>query len=120
MADDKVIIKYKLPKVPEVTFYEQYGHYLETPTVDLKNNLTATEYRLLLLLWQNRGQVVTKEIIFERVFQDTIGVSEESLKWHLKNLRRKLKVLGFGEIIHCHKGIGYQIKKEVSLKLILD
>ncbi|GAV23002.1 helix-turn-helix domain-containing protein [Carboxydothermus pertinax] len=98
-----------------MTFYEQYQRYLETPILDLKSQLTATEYRLFFLLWQNRGQIVTKEIILERIFQDPVGVSEESLKWHLKNLRRKLKMLGLGDIIHCHKGLGYQIKKEVNL-----
>ena len=120
MTDDRVIINYKRKRTPEIIFYEQYSQYLAESATDLKKELTATEYRLLLLLWQNRGQIVTKEIILARIFQDTAGVSGDCLKWHLKNLRKKLKALGIGDIIKCHKGIGYQIKKEESLPLFKE
>lgn len=121
MPGAKVIIKYKEEKVIVDAFYEQYQHYFaDKAKINLKNYLTPTEYRLLGFLWENRGKIVLKEVIMERVLADFAGVSDESLKWHLKNLRKKLRDLGYENIILCHKGYGYSFNKETLFNFEFD
>lgn len=54
-------------------------------------HLTSTEYKLLLYLMENRGRVVTKAMILERLW-DMEGsfVDENTLRVNIKRLRQKL------------------------------
>lgn len=56
-------------------------------------NLTATEYKILELLAVNKGKVLTKEILLEKVW-DSNGnfVSENTLSVNIKRLRKKVEV----------------------------
>lgn len=54
--------------------------------------LTATEYRLLALLTQNNGQVLTRQIILERLWDaDGAFVDENALSVNMRRLRRKIE-----------------------------
>lgn len=54
--------------------------------------LTATEYRLLELLINNRGQVLTRDTILERIWDvDENFVDENTLNVQIRRLRSKLK-----------------------------
>lgn len=72
--------------------------------------LTALEYKLLSLLMQNAGKVVTRELIFEKIW-DVSGnfVNDNTLTVYIKRIRKKLDA----DIIKTVKGIGYQVA-EVS------
>ena len=72
--------------------------------------LTALEYKLLSLLMQNAGKVVTRELIFEKIW-DVSGnfVNDNTLTVYIKRIRKKLDV----DIIKTVKGMGYQVA-EVS------
>ena len=72
--------------------------------------LTALEYKLLSLLMQNAGKVVTRELIFEKIW-DVSGnfVNDNTLTVYIKRIRKKLDA----DIIHTVKGKGYQVA-EVS------
>lgn len=72
--------------------------------------LTALEYKLLSLLMQNAGKVVTRELIFEKIW-DVSGnfVNDNTFTVYIKRIRKKLDA----DIIKTVKGMGYQVA-EVS------
>lgn len=72
--------------------------------------LTALEYKLLSLLMQNAGKVVTRELIFEKIW-DVSGnfVNDNTLTVYIKRIRKKLDA----DIIKTVNGMGYQVA-EVS------
>ena len=72
--------------------------------------LTALEYKLLSLLMQNAGKVVTRELIFEKIW-DVSGnfVNDNTLTVYIKRIRKKLDA----DIIKTVKVMGYQVA-EVS------
>lgn len=70
--------------------------------------LTRTEYAILKLLMQNAGQVIAKSVILDRIFEDTPDCTENSLKQHISNLRKKLRDAGEREYIEAVWGIGFR------------
>ncbi len=52
--------------------------------------LTAMEYRLLTYLLDNRNKVVSKDSIFDNVWEDSF-VSDGTLNVHLRHLREKIE-----------------------------
>lgn len=72
--------------------------------------LTALEYKLLSLLMQNVGKVVTRELIFEKIWDVSSNfVNDNTLTVYIKRIRKKLDA----DIIKTVKGLGYQVA-EVS------
>ena len=71
--------------------------------------LTRTEYAILKLLMQKPGQVVAKLTILESISEDTPDCTEDSLKIHIHNLRRKLKAAAGKEYISAVWGIGFML-----------
>ena len=71
--------------------------------------LTRTEYAILKLLMQNSEQVVAKLTILERINSDTPDCTEDSLKIHIHNLRKKLRAVSSKEYISAVWGIGFML-----------
>lgn len=73
--------------------------------------LTALEYKLLSLLMQNAGKVVTRELIFEKIW-DASGnfVNDNTLTVYIKRIRKKLDA----DIIKTVKGMGYQVAEVIE------
>lgn len=71
--------------------------------------LTALEYKLLSLLMQNVGRVVTRELIFEKIW-DISGnfVNDNTLTVYIKRIRKKLDA----DIIKTVKGMGYKVTED--------
>jgi len=82
-------------------------HIAEADGTEIK--LTRTEYAILKLLMQNPGQVVAKLTILERISDDTPDCTEDSLKIHIHNLRRKLKAATGKDYIDAVWGIGFML-----------
>ena len=77
-----------------------------------KNNsqilLSATEYKLLLKLIENKGQVVSREQILQSLWDiDGEFVSDNTLTVYMKRLREKLEGDGDDKYIKTVRGIGY-------------
>ena len=71
--------------------------------------LTRTEYAILRLLMLRPGQVVAKLTILEDISIDTPDCTEDSLKIHIHNLRRKLKAASGKDHISAVWGIGFML-----------
>lgn len=70
-------------------------------------HLTAIEYKLLCLLAQNIGKVLTHNYIKQKIWLDDNGCdSQLSLRVFVTNLRKKLNA---SEYIKTHIGIGYRM-----------
>ena len=72
--------------------------------------LTRTELAILRLLMLHPEQVVPKLTILERISEDTPDCTEDSLKIHVHNIRRKLKTVTDREYIESVWGIGFMLK----------
>lgn len=69
--------------------------------------LTRTEYAILKYLMINQGQAISKSRLLDRIAEDTPDCTEESLKIHVSNLRKKLKTATGREYIKTVYGIGF-------------
>jgi two-component system, OmpR family, response regulator MprA len=70
-------------------------------------DLTRTEFNLLELLLRNAGQVLTRELILERVWGYDFQTTSNSLEVYVGYLRRKTEAAGGARLIHTVRGVGY-------------
>ena len=73
--------------------------------------LTRTEFNLLELFLRNPRQVLTRSIIFERVWGYDFGPTSNSLEVYVGYLRRKTEADGEPRLIHTVRGIGYALRE---------
>jgi two-component system, OmpR family, response regulator MprA len=73
--------------------------------------LTRTEFNLLELLMRNHGQVLTRELIFDRVWGYDFGANSNSLEVYIGYLRRKTEAEGEPRLIHTVRGVGYVLRE---------
>jgi two-component system response regulator MprA len=73
--------------------------------------LTRTEFSLLELFMRNPRQVLTRSIIFERVWGYDFGYASNSLDVYIGYLRRKTEAGGKPRLIHTVRGVGYSLRQ---------
>jgi two-component system, OmpR family, response regulator MprA len=77
-----------------------------------KIELTRTEFNLLELFLLNPRQVLTRSIIFERVWGYDFGFASNSLDVYIGYLRRKTEAGGKPRLIQTVRGVGYALREE--------
>ena len=75
-------------------------------------HLTRTEYAILKILMQRSAQVVTKSELMDGICEDTPDCTDNSLKIHIANLRKKLKSITDKDYIDSVWGIGFKLKAD--------
>lgn len=70
-------------------------------------DLTKTEFELLALLMHNEGIVLTREVIYERIWGYDFETNSKSLDVYIGYLRRKTEFDGLPRLIHTVRGVGY-------------
>jgi two-component system, OmpR family, response regulator MprA len=78
---------------------------------DVHIDLTRTEFALLELFLRNPRQVLTRSIIFERVWGYDFGPTSNSLDVYIGYLRRKTEEGGAPRLIHTVRGVGYALRE---------
>jgi two-component system response regulator MprA len=73
--------------------------------------LTRTEFSLLELFLTNPRQVLTRSVIFERVWGYDFGFGSNSLDVYIGYLRRKTEEGGKPRLIHTVRGVGYALRE---------
>ena len=73
--------------------------------------LTRTEFALLELFLRNPRQVLTRSIIFERVWGYDFGPTSNSLDVYIGYLRRKTEEDDAPRLIHTIRGVGYALRE---------
>ena len=74
--------------------------------------LTRTEFQLLELFMRNARQVLTRAVIFDRVWGYDFGSGSRTLEVYVGYLRRKLEAGGEARLLHTVRGIGYVLREE--------
>jgi two-component system, OmpR family, response regulator MprA len=74
--------------------------------------LTRTEFSLLELFLLNPRQVLTRSLIFERVWGYDFGFASNSLDVYIGYLRRKTEAGGKSRLIHTVRGVGYALRDQ--------
>lgn len=73
-------------------------------------NLTATEYRLLLLLLKNKGKVLSRVEILESAWDITFNLGTNVVDVYINYLRKKVDTDTETKLIHTVVGMGYILK----------
>ena len=79
---------------------------------DVLIELTRTEFSLLELFLLNPRQVLTRSIIFERVWGYDFGFASNSLDVYIGYLRRKTEAGDKPRLIHTVRGVGYALREQ--------
>lgn len=75
-----------------------------------KVELTKNEYRILQVLMEQKGRVVSREDIMVKLWEDDSFVDDNTLTVNVTRLRKKLEKMGVTDFIVTKKGIGYMIQ----------
>jgi two-component system response regulator MprA len=75
-------------------------------------DLTAKEYELLELFIRNPRQVMTRDVIFDRVWGYDFGGESNIIEVYVRYLRQKTEFDGLPRLIHTVRGVGYVLREE--------
>jgi len=73
--------------------------------------LTAKEYELLELFLRHPRQVLTREVIFDRVWGYDFGGESNVLEVYIRYLRQKLEAENESRLIHTVRSVGYVLRE---------
>lgn len=75
-------------------------------------DLTAKEYELLELFMRNPRQVLTRDVIFDRVWGYDFGGESNIIEVYVRYLRQKTESQNEPRLIHTVRGVGYVLREE--------
>jgi DNA-binding response OmpR family regulator len=84
----------------------------ETTMNGRRVELTAKEYELLELFMRHPQQVLTRDIIYDRVWGYDFGGESNIIEVYVRYLRQKLEAHGEPRLIHTVRGVGYILREE--------
>lgn len=71
--------------------------------------LTKNEFRIMQLLLENKGHIVSRDEIMTKLWESDSFVDENTLTVNITRLRRKLEDVGLSDFIITKKGVGYMV-----------
>lgn len=77
---------------------------------DEKISLSKNEFRILLILMENKGKVVSREKLMEQLWETDSFVDENTLSVNVGRLRKRLDAAGLEDFITTKFGVGYLIE----------
>ena len=72
--------------------------------------LSKTEFSLLELFLEHPRQVLTRSVLFERVWGYDFGATSNALGVYIGYLRRKTEEGGERRLLHTVRGVGYVLR----------
>lgn len=75
-----------------------------------KIDLTKNEFRILQILLENKGRVVSRDDIMVKLWETDSFVDENTLTVNVARLRKKLENFGLKDFIRTKKGMGYLVE----------
>ncbi len=84
---------------------------LEWRRGDRTLELTRTEHQLLELFLQNPRKVLSRSVIFDKIWGYDFGPESNALDVYIGYLRRKLEANGEPRLIYTMRGVGYVMKE---------
>jgi two-component system response regulator MprA len=115
MARVRALLRRSQPSQPQVFRFADLE--LDTGTRQGKRggaifDLTAKEYELLELFMRHPRQVMTRDLIFDRVWNYDFGGESNIIEVYVRYLRQKTEKDGMSRLIHTVRGIGYVLREE--------
>ncbi len=86
---------------------------LNDTTLNYDNNkieLTKNEYKILKLLMENTGKVVSRDEIMQHLWESDQFIDDNTLTVNMTRLRKKLSETGLDNFIKTKKGLGYLVE----------
>ena len=77
---------------------------------DQKLELTKNEFKILQMLLENTGKIVSRESIMTRLWDSNEFIDDNTLTVNVARLRKKMEQIGLGGKIITKKGIGYMVE----------
>jgi len=74
-------------------------------------DLTAHEYKLLLVLLSSPGRVFTRDQLLEHAWEDPGAVTDRTVDAHIKSIRAKLRAVApaAADLVRTRRGLGYSL-----------
>ena len=115
MAKIQAILRRSYDFAPGAPIIEHRGAMLDTGDNSLTYNgqripLTKNEYRILLCLMRERGKVVSRERLMEKLWEMDSFVDENTLTVNVGRLRKKLAAAQLEDFITTKFGVGYIVE----------
>ncbi len=114
LARVRALIRRTKPEVPDVLEFADLR--LDTGTHqafrgDRSIELTAKEYELLELFLRHPRQVLTRDLIYDRVWGYDFGGESNIIEVYVRYLRQKTEAKGEMRLIHTIRGVGYVLRE---------
>ena len=77
---------------------------------DQKLELSKNEFKILQILLENTGKIVSRESIMTRLWNSNEFIDDNTLTVNVARLRKKMEQIGLGGKIITKKGIGYMVE----------
>ncbi len=99
-----------------VNVIEYHGAVLNLNDATLENKnqkmeLTKNEFRILQMLLENTGRIVSRDSIITRLWESDEFIDDNTLTVNIARLRKKLEQIGLEKMIRTKKGIGYMVEQ---------
>lgn len=113
LARIRAISRRKQKPLEQVITYDDLTLHLDTH--ELRRNgsiieLTKKEYQFLELLMRNQNQIMTREVLFEKLWGYDSEVTDNALDALVKLVRKKVDIPGETSLIQNVRGIGYKVR----------
>lgn len=114
MAKIQAVLRRSLPGGESLLALEHRGARLDPSDTCLfyqgnRIELSKNSYRILQVLLERKGKVVSRETLMERLWETDSYVDENTLTVNINRLRKKLAEAGLDQFITTRKGLGYVI-----------
>ncbi len=114
MAKVQALLRRTYDFASSVPVLEHRGALLNTAdnTFTYRNNkiaLSKNEYKILLILMQSKGKVVSREKLMKALWESDCFVDENTLSVNVNRLRKKLDGAGLKDFITTKFGLGYVV-----------
>ena len=115
LARIRALLRRAAPSQPEILRFADLS--LDTGTrqafrADRAIDLTAKEYELLELFIRHPRQVLTREVIFDRVWGYDFGGESNIIEVYVRYLRQKTEAGQEPRLVHTVRGVGYVLREE--------
>ncbi len=115
IAKIQAVLRRAYDYAPSSEVISHKGAFLDKSNGSLKYNdekidLTKNEYRILLCLLENKGKIVSRERLMERLWETDCFVDDNTLTVNINRLRKKLDGAGLEKFIETKVGQGYIIE----------
>ena len=77
---------------------------------DKRVELTRNEYKILQLLMENKGRVLSRELLMKHLWESESFIDDNTLTVNVARLRKKLEEMGLEDFIVTKKGLGYLVE----------